>query len=121
MELHPWGIEVAIIEPGSVATRIWEKGDAAADAFEAALPAEGHALYDAAIQSTRATSSKLAARSIAPRRVARAVEHALTARRPKTRYVVGRDARLQAFFKGVVPDRVLDWMIRRHAGLPGRN
>lgn len=119
LELHPWGIEVSIIEPGSVATRIWEKSDASADAVERALPAEGWALYGDAITAMRATASEFAAHGIAANRVARAVERALTAKRPKTRYVVGRDAWLQWWVRKLASDRVLDSLIRRQAGLPG--
>jgi NAD(P)-dependent dehydrogenase (short-subunit alcohol dehydrogenase family) len=118
-ELHPWGIEVSIIEPGIVATRIWIKTDSAAEALEGALPAEARALYGDAATAMRAAMSRLAARAIPAKRVARAVEHALTAKRPKTRYVVGGDARLQAFLKRIATDRALDGMIRRRAGLPG--
>jgi NAD(P)-dependent dehydrogenase (short-subunit alcohol dehydrogenase family) len=120
IELHPWGIEVSIIEPGSTATEIWTKTEATADAVERSLPARGRALYGDAIKAMRATSSKYAARAIPASRVARAVEHALTAKRPKTRYVVGPDARLQAFARRVFSDRILDGLIRRQAGLPQR-
>jgi hypothetical protein len=44
--------------------------------------------------------------------VASAIEHALTARRPKTRYLLGRDARLRARLQ-LLPDRVRDALILR--------
>ncbi len=121
MELHPWGIEVAIVEPGSVETRIWEKGDAAADQVERSLPPRGRSLYGAAIKAMRGTTAKFAAAAIPAQRVAKTVERALTAKRPKTRYVVGADAKVQALLKRIAPDRVLDALIRRQAGLPRRD
>jgi NAD(P)-dependent dehydrogenase (short-subunit alcohol dehydrogenase family) len=120
MELHPWGIEVSIIEPGSVESEIWTKTEASADAVVGSLPARGWALYGDAIKAMRATTLEFAARAIPASHVARAVEHALTAKRPKTRYVVGLDARMQALVRRLASDRILDGLIRRQAGLPGR-
>jgi NAD(P)-dependent dehydrogenase (short-subunit alcohol dehydrogenase family) len=116
LELHASGIEVSIVEPGSVATAIWEKGDASADTVVGALSAPARDLYGEAIAAFRATSDAFAARAIPPIRVARAVEHALTARRPKTRYVVGRDARGQALAKWLLSDRMLDRLMRWQMG-----
>jgi hypothetical protein len=45
------------------------------------------------------------------------VQHALTAGRPRTRYLVGADARGQALLKRLVPDRVMDRIIARAMGL----
>jgi hypothetical protein len=56
---------------------------------------------------------RTADRGIAPEKVAKAVAHALTARRPHTRYVVGADARGQALLKRFLPDRALDAAVRR--------
>jgi hypothetical protein len=48
---------------------------------------------------------------LAPERVAEVVAHALMARRPRTRYVVGRDARLRIALQQVLPDRLRDWLV----------
>jgi NAD(P)-dependent dehydrogenase (short-subunit alcohol dehydrogenase family) len=117
MELRPWRIRVALIEPGSIATPIWEKGLSAADELQARMPARAMELYGEAVDALRKTARKTGARGIPPDRVASAVAHALLARRPKTRYVVGTDARLQALFAGVAPDGVLDAVIEQQMGL----
>jgi len=112
-ELRPWGIEVAVVEPGSIATPIWERGDEAVDGL-AGRAREGHAdLYGEAIDSYREVARKTGARGIAPEKVAVKVEHALSARRPRTRYLVGADARGQAFAAWLLPDRLLDRLIAR--------
>ena len=54
------------------------------------------------------TLEKLIIMAIPPERVARAVGHALEARRPKTRYPVGLDSRAQSFLRHVLPDRLRD-------------
>ncbi len=117
VELGPWGIEVVLIEPGSIATPIWDKGQAAADELEAQVSPRAHELYDQSIAPVRKVAREMAERGIAPDAVARVVARALTARRPKTRYLVGRDARIQALVASVVPDRPRDWLVRRMLGL----
>jgi len=45
--------------------------------------------------------------------VAEVVGRALTAKRPPTRYLVGRDAVAQAWLGRLLPDRVMDALVRR--------
>jgi len=116
-ELRPWGIKVAVVEPGSIATPIWERGQAEVDAI-AARAGDGQAdLYGEAIEAYREVARKAAARGIAPERVAVKIEHALSARRPRTRYLVGADARGQALAKKLLPDRLRDWLVARATGM----
>ncbi len=117
IELRPWKMEVSIIEPGSIKTPIWEKADATADRLEQQLPTVARALYGAAVKTMREFAAVTAERGIAPDQVAKAVEHALTAPRPKTRYIVGMDAHIQAALRVIVPDRILDSLIERQLKL----
>jgi NAD(P)-dependent dehydrogenase (short-subunit alcohol dehydrogenase family) len=115
-ELRPWGIEVSVIEPGSVATPIWEKGVAAGDRLLEQMPPEGHALYGESVAKLREVAAATARRGMPPEEVARTVERALTAPKPKTRYLVGRDAKVRARMKSVLPDRAFDRLIARALG-----
>jgi NAD(P)-dependent dehydrogenase (short-subunit alcohol dehydrogenase family) len=112
-EMQPFGVNVAIIEPGSVATPIWEKGLEDAAASRAALGEEVDRLYGERLDAFAALAEKTGAAGVPPEDVAKAVTHALTADRPKTRYVVGRDARAQLAMKAILPDRGLDRLIAR--------
>jgi NAD(P)-dependent dehydrogenase (short-subunit alcohol dehydrogenase family) len=116
-ELRPWGIEVSLIEPGSVATPIWDKGMEEADEIEARAPAHHESLYGARIEKYRGTVRKVAARGVAPEEVAEAIEHALTASQPKTRYLIGREAKIQARLRRVLPDRLFDRLVARGMGV----
>ena len=107
VELLPWSIHVSIVEPGTIATPIWSKGAATADEIQARIPAATLALYRDRVEAFRRAAAAAGRRGQSPDRVADAVEHALTARRPKTRYLVGRDAKLRAGFE-LLPDRVRD-------------
>lgn len=116
-ELAPWGIGVSIIEPGSIATPIWERGVSEADALLDRASAEEKALYPRYIARYAAVARGAAARGIPPERVAATIERALTAERPRTRYVVGLDARGQALMARLLPDRVLDRLISVFSGI----
>jgi NAD(P)-dependent dehydrogenase (short-subunit alcohol dehydrogenase family) len=115
-ELRPWGIAVSIVEPGSIDTPIWERGEAAADEIGERAHSAQEDLYGKAIESYRKVVKQLAARGIAPEKVAEAVEHALSADRPHARYLVGLDAKVQARLKPIVPTPVFDWVVARMMG-----
>ena len=116
-ELRPWGIEVVAIEPGSIDTPIWERGEKRADAAAEKAPPAQEALYGEQIESFRGAVRRTAERGIPPTKVADAIRHALTAHRPRTRYLVGADARGQALLGRVLPSRVMDRIIARAMGL----
>jgi NAD(P)-dependent dehydrogenase (short-subunit alcohol dehydrogenase family) len=118
LELAPWRIHVSIVEPGSIATPIWDKSLALSDQIEREIPPEGAALYQKQITAMRKAAAEIGAGGIPADEVAKAVEQALTAKKPKTRYVVGRDARIQAFAVKFVPDRMRDGIIARRLRLP---
>lgn len=120
MELRPWGISVSIVEPGAIATPIWEKSRRAAEEIVRNLPAEAHALYDRALIAVREIADRGGKAAIPADSVARAVAHALTAKKPKSRYLVGSDAKFLAALAKFVPDRLRDRLIVGHLRLPGR-
>lgn len=116
-ELRPWGIKVAIVEPGSIATEIWERGDQEVDAVATRAGDSHGELYGETIVKGRELARRTGARGISPEKVATRIEHALSARRPRTRYLVGADARGQAFLAWALPDRVVDWIVARATGV----
>jgi len=105
VELAPWGIHVAIVEPGTIKTPIWTR--------ERPAPSpEATALYGPRIDAFRKLAVKRGTAGSPPEDVADAVEHALTATKPRTRYLVGRDAKLRARVERL-PDRIRDRVIVR--------
>lgn len=115
-ELAGWGIRVAIIEPGSIDTPIWDRGAANAEEILASSP-ETERLYGPAIERFREVVRQTAERGIPPERVAKAIVHALESKRPRSRYLVGIDAKLQARILPLIPTPVLDRVVGRHLGL----
>lgn len=112
-ELMPEGIEVALIEPGSIDTPMWTKGDATVDPTVEDLPSEGRQRYLGMIQQGRRVAKQQSRRGIPPDRVAAKVERALTSPRPRLRYLVGLDAYLRAYGETFMPQALKDLLVRR--------
>jgi NAD(P)-dependent dehydrogenase (short-subunit alcohol dehydrogenase family) len=109
IELAPWGIEVAIVEPGTIATAIWTKPQRRLDEYGP----DAVELYGARGERFRRLAAERSANAGVPaEEVAKAVEHALTARRPRTRYLVGPDAKRRARVEKL-PDRLRDLVLTR--------
>lgn len=110
-ELRPFGVGVSIVEPGSIATPIWEKGQVQAEVMLKTLAGESQGLYGEPLARTVEELKAVAARGIPPEKVARVVARALTARRPRTRYPVGTDARTVTALRRALPYRLLDRVV----------
>ena len=108
LELAPWGIQVALVEPGTIATPIWTKPQRDVAEF----PPELAELYGERVERFRRLAASRSANAVPADDVAKAVEHALTAEKPKTRYVVGPDARRRARVQ-LLPDRARDKVLTR--------
>jgi len=111
-ELRPHGVDVIVIEPGGVKTPIWQKGNQLAADLQADMPPDAQRLYGRMIEALRKQTVKIQnERGIDAREVAEAIGTALTATRPRARYLVGRDAKLRARAAAVLPDRVMDRLV----------
>jgi len=115
-ELRPWGLRVAIVEPGSIDTPIWERGQRKATEIEAKAP-KTDLLYGAAIEKFRKVIQDTAERGIPPEKVAKAIAHALESSRPRSRYLVGLDAKVQARLRPLIPTPLFDRIVARTLGL----
>jgi NAD(P)-dependent dehydrogenase (short-subunit alcohol dehydrogenase family) len=111
IEVAPQGVKAILIEPGAVATPIWDKGNAGVDSHLEGLTADQQQRYAAQIDGARKAATMAERHAIPPERCAKVIEHALTARRPSGRYLVGPDAYLQAGL-AVMPTRLLDGATR---------
>jgi NAD(P)-dependent dehydrogenase (short-subunit alcohol dehydrogenase family) len=118
VELRRWGIAVSLIEPGSIRTPIWGKALAEADRLAERMPPAAETLYGEEIEQMRRATALLAANGLPVETVVRAVVHALTSPRPKTRYPVGAQTKLAVGAFKCLSDRTKDWFVRRALGLP---
>ena len=118
LELRQWNIHVSLVDPGGSASAIFGKTLAAIDDMAQALHDRGIDLYDDDIASVRALVEKTADGAAPADKVAKAVTSALTAKKPKTRYLAGTDARAVAVMAKALPDHLKDLAVAHEANLP---
>lgn len=115
VELGRSHIQVALIEPGSVATPIWEKGNELIDGVE--VPEELQQYYGHVPKAMEKTLKDTARRGVPPERVAKTIERALSAKRMRARYLIGVDAHAMVWASRLLPDLVFDRVLRRAVGV----
>jgi NAD(P)-dependent dehydrogenase (short-subunit alcohol dehydrogenase family) len=120
LELRPWGMRVILVEPGSIDTDIWRNAQEAIDETEASLTPEHRALYAGHTAGMRSATAGIQKRTAPVEKVAEAILKALTAERPRARYVVGADARVQLALQAALPTSAFDAAVARLTGVPSK-
>jgi len=115
VELRSSNVQVALIEPGSVATPIWDKSRAQGEGLQ--IPAELADQYGHVSAAMNKVLENTERRGVPPELVAETIERALTARRMRARYLIGRDAKAMLLAKRLLPDHVFDRVARRALGV----
>ncbi|HTR67145.1 MAG TPA: SDR family oxidoreductase [Terriglobales bacterium] len=121
LELHPFGIRVITIEPGSIATPAVEKTLGNVEGVIAELPEQGCAEYGGMLRNLTRIGYQREMNGSPPAEVARAIYEALTKPQPRIRYHVGKDAKLLTFLPRILPDWLLDAMRYRKLGLTSQS
>jgi len=106
-------LPVILVEPGSIATPIWERSLASADALYNAMPPIAHERYGRLVGKARAMAERQGEEGDPPEAVARIIATALTTPHPRTRYVIGRNARITAALTRALPGRAMDKTLAR--------
>lgn len=115
-ELLPLGVRVVLVEPGAVATPIWEKGLVASDAQLDALPAELEAIYGRRLRGFRALTEKTGLGGDPAEACAEVIAGALLDRHVPAHRYVGREARTNALAQALLPTWLFDRLAVRMAG-----
>lgn len=115
MELAPFGIEVVVVQPGAIRTEWSAIAQASLLAASAGGPYADQAQATAALLKGADDGS-----GSPPSIVARAVAQALSARRPRTRYVIGGGARPLIALRWLLSDRAFDSLMRTAARMMAR-
>ncbi|HUH81285.1 MAG TPA: SDR family oxidoreductase [Solirubrobacteraceae bacterium] len=115
IELASSHVQVALVEPGSVATPIWDKSRDEAERLQ--IPPELEPVYGEVVAKMTRVLEETAKRGISPDAVAAVIARALSSRRMRARYLVGRDARMILTARRLLPDRLFDRMLQRGMGL----
>jgi NAD(P)-dependent dehydrogenase (short-subunit alcohol dehydrogenase family) len=117
LELRQWGIHVSLIEVAPVKTAIFGKTYAALDGLEAKLGPNGYGLYEQQIAAIRKAVQQAEADGDPPIAIAKAIAHALTADKPKPKYLVGHGGKATAAV-AALPDGARSRALARELALP---
>ena len=120
LELKPWDIPVVIIEPPQTDTDLWHTVDTMFEATDAAMPEEQRNLYDRHLAGFKKSIPMSQRIAVPPEKVAAVVEAALTARRPRARYVVGVGPKLQVALVNTLPTTARDRLLLAVSRQPSR-
>ncbi len=118
MELKPWKIRVVIVEPAQTDTDMWRTADAMVNELEAGMSAEHRRLYAKHIAGFKKFIPVSQRIAVPTEKVSAVVEEALTARRPRARYIVGLGPKAQVALMSVMPTRLRDIALRKVSGQP---
>ena len=113
METAPFGIDVVVIEPGGIRT---EWSGIAADHLEETAEGSAYASQIKAVANSMRSESTNKRQS-PPSVIADTVEKIVTARKPRTRYVVGFAAKPLVTLRRILPDRAFDRVISAALGV----
>ena len=113
IEMRGTGIEVILIEPGPIATKIREN---AVPHFEQWIDWENSARREQYVSLRGRLYDKKTKKDtfeLGPEAVTTKLIHALEAHRPKARYYVTTPTYLMGFARRILPTRALDWLIAK--------
>jgi len=110
-ELLPHKVRVSVVEPGRIATPIWERSLSEGLARMDSMPPKAREYYGGLVKDLVASAKLAAEHGTSPEAVARAVHRALSARRTRTRYFVGPDAHFINVLRRVLTDPQLDRLV----------
>ena len=116
-ELASFGVAVSLFEFAAVKTPIWAKGRSAKDELLGKLPPAAIAHYGTFIDAIVAQTEREERHGMEPRVVAEAILGALRSDHPRERYVIGKQAKLQAIV-AMLPPSTRDRLIKKAMHLP---
>ncbi|MCF6386146.1 SDR family NAD(P)-dependent oxidoreductase [Mycobacterium sp. MBM] len=106
-EMAAFGVGVVVIEPGAVRTEMLERAIATAGELVSTMTAEQSARYGALVRAVNGQAASSTESGVPADAAAKIIVKAVTARKPRTRYPVGREAALIRWLP-LLPDRTLD-------------
>lgn len=112
-ELKPRGVHVSVVEPGAIATEIWSKAQDTMERLRGELPEAALVEYAEALDTFAKGLEMNTKNAVTADTVAKVVEHALTATRPRSRYLVGKDAKAVGTLGRFLPDRAMDTIVAK--------
>ncbi|WP_437488904.1 SDR family NAD(P)-dependent oxidoreductase [Sorangium sp. So ce1014] len=106
-EMAPLGVQVVVVEPGAVRTEMPGRAIASAHEVASTMTPEQSQRYGGLVQAIIAQTAYHTKSGLPADAAAKVIAKAVTARKPRTRYTVGREAALLTLVR-ILPDRILD-------------
>ena len=110
-ELAPHGVQVVVVESGAVKTEMADRGAATANELAERMNPEQQQRYGGLVKAIVAQSAAFTRTGLPADKAGSIIAEAATARRPRTRYTIGRDAALLTRLARILPDRILDRVV----------
>ncbi|MDN4601539.1 SDR family oxidoreductase [Paenibacillus sp. F6_3S_P_1C] len=111
-EMASFGLKVIMITPGGVSTGLSEQGITTAERLAKLMTPDQHRRHDRLFDAVKAQAETWAKDGIRPEKVAAVISRAIHERKPRTRYTAGRDSALLTRLVRILPDKLLDRMLR---------
>ncbi len=118
LELRRWGVKVILVEPAMTDTDLWRDAPQTLEEGEAEMSDEHRQLYADHLAGMRKAIPRIQKMAKPVDTVAAAIDRALTDKRPRARYLVGADVKVQAALGAVTPTRIKDSAFGRLTGTP---
>lgn len=112
-EVEPLGVKVVVIEPGAVTTDMLGRVGATGERITRGMTPEQRGRYAPLMQAIVSQAQAAIPRGVPAQEAGRVIANAITSRRPRTRYTVGRDAAVIVRLVRLLPDRLLDRLLAR--------
>ncbi len=117
IEIAPYGIRVSLFEFAAVRTPIWEKGRSLKTELAQRLPPQALTDYAPFIEAASRRIDHEERVGLDPELVAAAIAGTFTAPSPRARYVIGRQAKIQAAV-AILPHGARDNVLRKLLRIP---
>jgi len=112
-EVGPLGVQVVVVEPGAVQTAMINSGTAATKQLTAGMSPQQAERYGRLMDAVVKYSAAFTEGGVPAGKAALVIAKAVTDRRPRTRYTIGRDAAMLTRLSRIMPDRILDRALDR--------
>jgi NAD(P)-dependent dehydrogenase (short-subunit alcohol dehydrogenase family) len=118
-ELRPWGIKVSLIEPGQIDTDMSKDSHQQHDENVAKMSPEHQKLYAKHTAGMHKAIDLMDGAISSPEEITVAIERALTDKRPRARYLVGKGSKAHAYTR-LLPSPITDAIFSKATGIPKR-
>jgi short-subunit dehydrogenase len=106
-EVEPLGVKIIVVEPGAVTTEMLGRVGATGERIVSGMTTEQQGRYATLMHAIISQAQAAIPKGVPAEEAGRVIADAITSKRPRTRYTVGRQAAMLPLL-AILPDRMLD-------------